>query len=219
MMPRCLLFVPVFCVFVPALRVSAATVLDEVPVRVYDASGLDAATRTAALNVAAATLAPAAPVWWRHCKMPAMAPGCEHGPAPGELVLRIVRSRDASDSRGVRGHLRSATPLPLGDALVDPLTQSGALATIYVDRVRMLAQAAGVPVARLLGHAIAHEIGHLLLASNGHGTDGLMRPVWSSDEVRRSRPGDWLFSRQEVAAIRARRHAAGMDANIVWGTR
>ena len=143
------------------------------------------------------------------------APVCERGPAPAELVLRLVQSRDARDSQAARGYLRSAGLLPLGDALVDRHTQSGVLATIYLDRVRLLAQAAGVTVARLLGHAIAHEIGHLLLASNAHGADGLMRAIWSSQEVRRDRPRDWIFSEQELATIRARRDAARVASNIV----
>ena len=218
MTPRCLPLILLLCLFVPAGGTSAAIVLDDVTVRVYDASGLDATTRAAALEVAAATLAPAAAVRWRHCNMPAGAPGCERGPQSGELVLRIVQSRDGRDTHAVRGRLSSSSLLPLGDALVDR-TQSGVLATIYLDRVRLLARAASVTVARLLGHAIAHEIGHLLLASSSHGTDGLMRAIWSSEEVKRGRAGDWTFSRQEVAAIHARRAAARIDANIVWGTR
>jgi hypothetical protein len=219
MTPRRLPFILLLCVFVPAGDASAAIVLEDITVRVYDASGLDAATRTAALDLAAATLAPAAPVWWRHCTIPERAPACQRGPAAGELMLRLVHSRDARDSQLVRGHLRAANLLPLGDALVDRHTQSGVLATIYLDRVRVLAQAAGVTVARLLGHAIAHEIGHLLLASNAHGADGLMRALWSSEEVRRGRPRDWMFSEQELATIRARRDTARAAANIVWGTR
>jgi hypothetical protein len=198
-----------FCVFVPATSASAAFVLDDVTVRVYDAAGLDPATARAALNLAAATLAPGAHVWWRHCNVRNVGTACERSPEPGERILRIVRSRDATDSRPSRGQLRSASPLlPLGDAFVDPGTQSAVLATIYLDRVRVLARAGGVTEARLLGHAIAHEIGHLLLASKTHGARGLMRPVWSSEELRRGRAADWVFSDQELAAIRARLAAA-----------
>jgi hypothetical protein len=205
MMRRCPPFFLLPWLFVPAGGASAATVLDDVTVRVYDASGLDAATRAAALEVAAATLAPAAYVWWRHCSAPGPTPSCNRGPESGELVLRIVQSRDTADSPAVRGHLRSTNLFPLGDALVDHRTQSGVLATIYLDRVRLLANAAGVTVARLLGHAAAHEIGHLLLASSAHGADGLMRAIWSSEEVRRSRPGDWIFSPRELAIISGRK--------------
>ena len=77
----------------------------------------------------------------------------------------------------------------------------------YLDRVVRLARAAGVDVARLLGYAIAHELGHLLLADTGHSRDGLMRAVWSDDELRRSRASDWRLTSREAAAIRARRGA------------
>jgi hypothetical protein len=90
---------------------------------------------------------------------------------------------------------------------------------LKLDRVMFLARAAGGNAARLLGYAIAHEIGHLLLASNAHGAHGLMRPIWSSAEVRRGRTADWTFTEQEVAAIRTRLEAARIAANIVWGTR
>jgi hypothetical protein len=219
MTPRCLPLVLLLCVFVPAGGSFAASVLDEITVRIYDTGGLDDATRATALDLASATLAPAAHVRWRRCNAPVSGSTCDRRPAPGELVLRIVQSPGGASSHAARGQLRSADLLPLGEALVDHSTHSGVLATIYLDRVRMLARAAGVAAARLLGHAIAHEIGHLLLASNAHGVHGLMRAIWSSEEVRRSRPGDWIFSGQELAAIRARREAARIDANIVWGTR
>ena len=108
---------------------------------------------------------------------------------------------------------------PLGDAFIDVGTQSGVLATIYSDRVRDLADAAGGNAATLLGRAIAHEIGHLLQASNVHSTHGLMRPIWTREEVRRSRASDWMFTEREIAAIRRRLEAARIAANIVWGTR
>jgi hypothetical protein len=97
-----------------------------------------------------------------------------------------------------------ASLLPLGDAFVDLGTQSGVLATIYVDRVTALADASASSVATLLGYAIAHEIGHLLLGTNSHGLRGLMRPLWSRDEVRRGRASDWMFTEREAQAIRAR---------------
>ena len=64
---------------------------------------------------------------------------------------------------------------------------------------------AGMPVQALLGYAIAHELGHLLLASNAHNTKGLMRPIWRDHELRSARSADWTFTGQEVAAIRRRR--------------
>ena len=47
--------------------------------------------------------------------------------------------------------------------------------------------------ATLLGRAIAHEIGHLLLGSRTSAR-GLMRALWSQDELRGLKPAHWQFS-------------------------
>src|SRR5688500_10280114 len=100
---RHLLFILPLCVFVPARGTLAATILEDVTVRVYDAAGLDAAARAAALHVAAATLAPSgAHVWWRDCTVRGSVPACERAPRPGELVLRIVNSTSATGSASSR---------------------------------------------------------------------------------------------------------------------
>jgi hypothetical protein len=83
----------------------------------------------------------------------------------------------------------------------------------------LLAAAAGIDAATLLGRAIAHELGHLLMATAAHGSHGLMRPIWSREDLRRGRGGDWMFTPQEIAAIRVRQETARAAAHIVWGTR
>jgi len=130
--------------------------------------------------------------------------------APGELAIRIVRSLAPLPVRGA---------LPLGDAMLDRHTGTGVLATIYVDRVEWLARQAGADSRALLGRAIAHELGHLLLATTSHGPVGLMRATWSEDEVRRGRRRDWTFAPREIAAIHRRAEARELEARRTWGTR
>jgi hypothetical protein len=113
----------------------------------------------------------------------------------GELSLRIVRSVVPSNYAG---------QLPLGDALIDPQSGAGTLATVYIDRVEWMARQTGTDSRALLGRAIAHELGHLLMPTSGHSTRGLMRAIWSGAELRRGRARDWAFEPREVAAIRAR---------------
>jgi hypothetical protein len=88
--------------------------------------------------------------------------------------------------------------------MLDTRTGSGVLATIYFDRVQWLAHESGTDSRVLLGRAIAHELGHLLLASTAHGAAGLMRALWSGEEIRRGSARDWLFAPSELRAIRAR---------------
>jgi hypothetical protein len=130
-------------------------------------------------------------------------------PARDELVLRLVASAPVR-TKGVSAGaaLRSGTGLPLGDALVDTGTRSGVFATIYLDRVAMLAAAGSMDMRLLLGYAIAHEIGHLLIGSNAHSPTGLMRSMWKSGELKRYRTGDWMFTTEDIAAIRTRREGA-----------
>jgi hypothetical protein len=64
----------------------------------------------------------------------------------------------------------------------------------------------------LLGRAIAHEIGHLLLRSNAHAESGLMREVWTAEQVVRNRREDWTFSPGQSGDLRTARFAAMSNA-------
>jgi len=185
----------------------AVTTWTDVVVRVYDANGVMTGTNTAALDHARKTLEAASiDVVWRMCARAS----CDAPIAPGELAIRIVRSPVPTHYRGT---------LPLGDAMLDTRSGAGVLATIYIDRVEWLARVAGADSRALLGRAIAHELGHLLLATTSHGPAGLMRAFWSQEEVRRSHVRDWTFAPIELATIRRRAEARRIDASRTWGTR
>ncbi len=177
---------------------AAVTAWTTVAIRVYDGTGLPGATRAAALAHTAAVLAHAAiePAW-RLCGVtdqPA-APECGRPLGSGELAVRVVRGSVPA----------GAGRLPLGDAPVDLRAGRAVLATIYLERVLWLARAAATDPRALLGRAIAHEIGHLLMATAAHAVSGLMRPSWTREDLRRDRPGDWDFRPEEVARIASRR--------------
>jgi hypothetical protein len=130
---------------------------------------------------------------WLVCFGPHAPLHCQSPLAPDEVIVRIMAAPEA-----VKG-----TVVPLGDSLVDPQTRSGCLATVYVDRVVALARRLNVAAGPILGRAIAHEIGHLLLGTTRHSDSGLMRAVWSPKELTRNDRADWIFLDEEVAAIRA----------------
>jgi hypothetical protein len=198
----------VAAVMLMPLRVFAAeTLWTKVTVRVYDASGISADKRRASLDVAASIISAASvELNWRHCNSPSAKTStprgvqrgehpCDLPLAPGELTLRIVRSRT------VEGQNRE---LPLGDALINTHIGGGVLATIYIDRVDWMAAQTGIDPCALLGRAIAHELGHLLMATGTHAANGLMRPIWLLSEIRRRHVLDWTFRPNEIAAIRTR---------------
>jgi hypothetical protein len=83
-------------------------------------------------------------------------------------------------------------------------TQGGSVyATVFRDRVLALAQSGRYPEAVLLGHAIAHELGHLLLNSPTHARYGLMAARWRDTELDRATVGLLQFSPAEASSIRA----------------
>ena len=162
-----------------------------VNVRVYRSPEVTSDVLRAALNVAEATFAAASvDVVWKVCG-PAE---CNVPPTPTERLVRLVRAPEGG-SRDTRC---------LGDALIDAQKGTGVLATVYIDRVLDLARHLDINYTTLLGRTIAHEIGHLLLATNTHSTSGLMRELWSPDELLASRADDWVLRPFEAAAIRQR---------------
>jgi hypothetical protein len=83
------------------------------------------------------------------------------------------------------------------------------IVNVYLHRVEEQANLGQISKAQLLGHAIAHEIGHLLLGNNSHSSHGLMAARWSKAELARLTQGDLQFLAAEVERIRAevqRRH-------------
>ena len=57
--------------------------------------------------------------------------------------------------------------------------------------------------AQILGHVIAHEIGHLLLNDQTHSATGIMRGPWNLWDVQNASYGHLLFTRRQAEAIKA----------------
>ena len=95
-----------------------------------------------------------------------------------------------------------APHMSLGFSLVELDAHTGVLITIDPARAAAVAAQAEANSSVVLGRAMAHELGHLLLGTPRHAQTGLMRALWSQRELRENRPADWLFSTQEVRAMR-----------------
>jgi hypothetical protein len=80
--------------------------------------------------------------------------------------------------------------------------EAGRIAYVFYRPIEHLSDAHAVDVVLVLAHAIAHELGHLLLPS-GHSTDGLMYGRWGRPQVRAATWGQLMFSKGEVALLRA----------------
>ena len=164
---------------------SESPAAERLVVRTYNNAGVTAAEMTRARGVASVILEGARlQAVWRDC-----ASACDDAPGPRELIVRIVAA-----PQGIVAN-------SLGCALVDLQDGAGTLATIYSDRINMVASRTGVDAGTLLGRAVAHEIGHLLLGTARHSASGLMRAFWSDRELERGMTADWTFSPDEVEGI------------------
>ena len=172
--------------------------------RLYSMVDLPAGDRAAATMVAGNILRSAGiGMLWTDCNpqqsahSPATNQVCLTPPRSDEVMVRVVAapaSPDGSQKAGLD---------TLGDAYVDTAAASGSLATVYVDRVSLMARRAGIDAGTLLGRVMAHEIGHLLLGTAIHRASGLMRAEWSAALLQRRIANDWRLSRPDAAQARA----------------
>ena len=115
--------------------------------------------------------------------------GSCQGRSRSTIRLRIVE-------RAPPGFNRYALGLAL------PCAKFGVDTTIFRDRIEDVAQNAAAVVPKILGHAIAHELGHVLLRSNGHSIKGLMGARWSQSDFHTVTTALLPFTPEEAARIR-----------------
>ena len=103
----------------------------------------------------------------------------------GYIVVRLLGSIPGSVAPGALGYA-----LPFAD--------TGAHVLIFYDRVETFAHIANEATYMVLGHAIAHEIGHVLLGSSEHASGGLMQERWTAATWRLVSAGLLAFRREEA---------------------
>jgi hypothetical protein len=133
-------------------------------------------------------------VRWRNCSARGgefLDPACEGAPAPTDIVIQIVPRAERAQGA------------VLGMAFVSGC--GGAYADIFLDRVqRIHDQDHKISMATLLGYAMAHEIGHLLLGEHSHSQEGLMVAEWRPDQLSKIAKGNLLFDSREASRLRTR---------------
>jgi hypothetical protein len=102
--------------------------------------------------------------------------------------------------RMVRGVPAIALPRALGFAL--PWAQNGVHVTVFYDRIEDLALSVPAGAAKILGNALAHEIGHVLLRSEQHSLNGVMKAVWSRADYRHLAARQLEFLPNQAVALR-----------------
>ena len=114
--------------------------------------------------------------------------------ADGDFVVHLI--------------IRTKPPRPrmMGNALGDS-RDTGGTAFVYRDRVMDVARARSVDLATVLGYAMAHETGHLLLPAPSHAIAGIMHADWDGQDFREMAAGSLRFTPAQASAIRARASA------------
>src|SRR5215469_868206 len=86
----------------------------------------------------------------------------------------------------------------LGSAIEGNGKTFGFIASVFYDVARDRAADRQVDFGELLGDAIAHELGHLLLGTNSHSGRGLMCAFWSGNQLSLGARGLLEFSDKEI---------------------
>lgn len=80
--------------------------------------------------------------------------------------------------------------------------QLGKVANVFYHRVEELASSKTCSKGEILGHAMAHELGHLLLGNLEHSSTGLMKARLGQKELQSAAKGELLFTAKEAVLIR-----------------
>ena len=169
----------------------------EIRVRIQDYAGVKEKTRAAAFAVASTILenASVAPVWL-DCS-PSLAADmdaqCKQQPTAQDVILRLMPEKMAAAAG-----LKTAC---LGYAAV-PRDSFGSIAAVFVDKARRTADRSLAQRASVLGHAIAHEIAHLLIGKATHSPRGLMQAVWSRADLLTATARPMTLTEKEAVRIR-----------------
>lgn len=88
--------------------------------------------------------------------------------------------------------------LPSALAYAHPF--DGTRITVFLDRVKDVVAPPTVPY--LLGHVIAHEVGHILQGMTRHSETGVMKAHWSREDYHRMTWQPLDFTEQDIALIK-----------------
>ncbi len=83
------------------------------------------------------------------------------------------------------------------------------VANVFYDRAQKVVRGRALDLGVILGHLIAHEIGHLLIGEEAHSPSGIMSIPWTPRHARSASRGQLLFTPKEAASMRAKIAAEG----------
>ena len=115
---------------------------------------------------------------------------------PEACIVKIV---DEGGAEAV-----NAPPEAIGMAYSNGEGGGGGLVYVFYDRIEHVSGRNQLDGSAMLGAAIAHELGHLLLPSGSHSTQGLMRAGWNRSDILTADGPGLRFTAEQGARIRAK---------------
>jgi hypothetical protein len=169
----------------------------KITVRVYDYAQVSRGTLTAAERAATGIFnAAGIELTWVNCVGSSQAShndlDCHHPLGNMEVVLRV---------------LPRSTPVGAQfSGSVLGFSYGEAVASVFYDRIEDAANKMyGVwwVIPAILGHVMAHELGHLFLGPGSHSDLGMMHGRWDQKDLRQAVYGRLLFTPQQAELIHA----------------
>jgi hypothetical protein len=117
---------------------------------------------------------------------------------PRETLIIVVRSNSASTETNF--------PQNVVGTASGTADERGRVAYVFYDRMDQfrMEQSPSIYRAKLLGHLMAHEVGHLLLPIQAHSSRGLMRAHWDRDDLELAQEGRLRFTDEQANLIRSK---------------
>lgn len=169
--------------------------MHSINIRVYNYAGVSAGVLAKAQKEAARVfLRSGIETNWIGCAVPGREPEtkptCKARPTAMDILVRILPRKMA---QGLMKHHSE-----FGLAFTASGDGFGSNASIFYHRVEELSAGQHTSEALLLGHLVAHEMGHLLLGVNSHSRSGIMHVPWKRSEIERASLGTLFFTKQET---------------------
>jgi hypothetical protein len=118
---------------------------------------------------------------------------CQPAPGPMHLTLRIVK----------RPHKTAPVTKASFGLATYPESGFAAHANVFSERAAAIARAFAAEESLMLGIAMAHEVGHLLLGEGSHSRNGIMTARWGDREVTLAQRGAMEFSPKQAKKMQA----------------
>lgn len=167
-----------------------------ITVAVYNEAGIDSFELPDAEYQAAALFAEAGvKITWLNYSHKQRSVRCQPGNSSADFSLRIVSGFGTLSLASRADALGQSMVPPTGLGYVPCGT-----ASVFYDRLMAFASVLTQYSQDILGHAMAHELGHLLLGAR-HSHQGIMKARWTLWDLGLARCGKLRFSPDQLAAL------------------